>query len=222
MGEALREETIWRLDLGYVNAYLIDDDGTLTLIDAGTPRGLDTIRDEFADIGIEESEIDRILITHFDPDHVGTIAHLDTDAPIYARDPDASYLDGSTKPSLFNRKGFMHRLGNLFLTFPDREINRIEEKVIGGFQAIHTPGHTDGHVVFHHADQNVLFVGDLLGEDNGLTMPPSIMTKHPAVDKESIKTLVGRDLDFDIIGMGHGDPVTTDAEQRLATFAKQL
>lgn len=223
MSTEIREDTVWQLDLGYVNAYLVDDDGELTLIDAGTPRGYDRLCAELDATGHTDDEIDRILITHFDPDHVGTLAHLDTDAPIYAMDPDAGYIDRTEKPSVFNRKGFLHRIGNLMLAAPGTPIKRVKDReTVGGFRVYHTPGHTDGHIAFYHPDHAALFVGDLVGDDDGLTLPPWFMTKDPQQDIHSIKELQSHELAFDLICMGHGTPIKDNAIARFDSFAEQL
>lgn len=218
MASELRDG-VWHLDLGYVNAYLVDDEGTLTLIDAGTPRGTEKLREEINATGHDESNIDRILITHFDPDHVGALAELNTEAPIYAREPDASYIEGTKKPSFLNRKGFLHRIGNLFLTRPERPVQRIEDNdTIGGFVVHHTPGHTEGHVAFYHEGHDAVFAGDLIGNSGSLGLPPRIMTKDPAEDAESIKLLVKALPKASMLCMGHGSPISDGAAEMLEQF----
>lgn len=64
-------EGVWHLDLGIVNAALVDDGGTLTLVDAGRRGGVDALADELAETGHEMADVDRILVTHYDGDHVG-------------------------------------------------------------------------------------------------------------------------------------------------------
>ena len=95
-----------------MNAYLVDT-GETTLVDAGMPNAVDDLRGELDEAGYDARDIDRVLITHFDLDHVGTLAHLAFNDPIYAVEPDASFLDGSRTPPLSNHKGVIaatHRL----------------------------------------------------------------------------------------------------------------
>ena len=114
MTDELVADRLYRLDLGMVNAYLVDT-GETTLVDAGTPNAVEDLRGELDEAGYHARDIDRVLITHFDLDHVGTLAHMTFDCPIYAMEPDASYLDGTRKPPLSNHKGVLQRLTDFWL-----------------------------------------------------------------------------------------------------------
>jgi glyoxylase-like metal-dependent hydrolase (beta-lactamase superfamily II) len=50
--------------------YLVDDGGEWTLVDAGWPGDEESVRDGLASAGIGPADVDRVLLTHFDPDHV--------------------------------------------------------------------------------------------------------------------------------------------------------
>ena len=85
---------IWWFDLSSVNAYLVEDD-VLTLVDAGTPFDAETIEAEVEETGHRVAEIERVLVTHYDFDHVGALAKLDAlDATVYAGAADAPVLTG--------------------------------------------------------------------------------------------------------------------------------
>jgi glyoxylase-like metal-dependent hydrolase (beta-lactamase superfamily II) len=210
-------------DLGFVNAYLIDD-GDLTLIDAGTPGGADDLRGALNEAGYAVGDIDRVLVTHFDIDHVGGLAGLNLDAPIHAMDPDAGYLDGTRNPPLLDKKGLFGRLSNLILTRPAGPIRRINDgDEIGGFHAYHTPGHTPGHVAFHHPGLGVAVLGDLVSEDGGrLATPPWFLMSSTEKNAESIRSLAGQDLAFSTACMGHGDPLPEGGTAALSDLAARL
>jgi len=116
----------YRLDLGRVNAYPVET-GETTLIDAGAPNAGDDLRSELDEAGYDVPDIDRVLITQFDLDHVGTLAHPEFEGPIYAAEPDASFLDGSRKPPLSNHKGLLQRLTDFWLTRPSRPVRRLSD-----------------------------------------------------------------------------------------------
>lgn len=80
MTDELLPGKVYRLDLGRVNAYLVDD-GETTLIDAGTPNAVDDLRAELDEAGYDDDDIDRVLITHFDLDHVGTLVRNRCNGP---------------------------------------------------------------------------------------------------------------------------------------------
>lgn len=210
-------------DLGSVNAYLVDD-GDVTLVDAGTPGAVDDLRAGLDGAGYAVEDLDRILVTHFDIDHVGGLAGLGVDAPIHAMDPDASYLDGSETPPVLGKKGVFQRLSALFLTRPDGPIRRVADgDEVGGFRVYHTPGHTSGHAAFHHPDLGVALLGDLVSEDGGrLDAPPWFLMDSTPENAESIRRLADRDLAFSIACMGHGEPLSEGGSAALSDLAARL
>lgn len=214
--------SVWQLDLGLVNAFLIDD-GTVTLVDAGTPGSVDTLRDEIRDSGHDITDIDRVLVTHYDVDHVGGLAPLDIETPIYTMEPDASLLDGSARPSVTNRKGLVQRLSGVVVDLPDTEVRRLSDgDTVGEFTAYHTPGHTSGHVAFHHPELETAMLGDLVAESDGsLGTPPWPLARDDSQNDDSVQALADRDLSFEIVGMGHGDPLSGGGSDALDTLAKQ-
>lgn len=223
MAQALDDtDAVWAFDLGMANAYLIDD-GTVTLVDAGTPGSAEDLRAELAAAGYDAQAIDRVLVTHFDLDHVGGLAPLGVDAPIYAMEPDASILDGSESPSFGSKKGLLQRVTDFMVTRPASEIDRIkDEATVGAFTAYHMPGHTPGHTVFHHSDLGVALLGDLVaGDDGALETLPWPLADSNTQNRRSIGELADRNLSFEIACMGHGDPLTSGGDEALAALAEQ-
>ncbi|MFD1647707.1 MBL fold metallo-hydrolase [Haloarchaeobius litoreus] len=214
------DERIWRLNLGSVNAYLVDD-GEVTLVDAGTPRSVDSIGAGLATAGYDVDDLDRVLITHFDLDHVGGIAGLAPDCPLYAMEPDASFVAGARKPPVGNRKGLFQRAAGLLVTLPEQPVDRLtDEEQVGGFIAYHTPGHTPGHTVYHHPELGVAMLGDLVREKDGsLGTPPWPLAYDAGQNRESIRALSARDLEFEFACMGHGDPLVSNGAAVLSKLA---
>lgn len=61
----------------FLNAYLIDHEGALTLIDVGLDAAfVDVIVAKLQDAGYTLDALERILITHAHPDHIGGLASL--------------------------------------------------------------------------------------------------------------------------------------------------
>jgi glyoxylase-like metal-dependent hydrolase (beta-lactamase superfamily II) len=85
----------------------------------------------------------------------------------------------------------------------------------GGLRAIHTGGHTAGHVVLVHDDKGVLFAGDLLATRNPLTggrgpeLLPRALNLSSATMLDSLAKL--ERLDVGAMLFGHGDPWTHGA-----------
>lgn len=225
MARALDDEgSVWEFDLGMVNAYLIDD-GSVTLVDTGTPGAAEDLEEEISEAGYGLSEVDRVLVTHFDYDHVGGLAPLDLDdgVPVYAAEPDASFLDGSHKPPLGNKKGLFQRALGPFLTLPETRIERVgDEEAVGGFTAYHTPGHTPGHTAFHHPELGLALLGDLVtGNDGALGTLPWMLAYDSRTNRHSVRALADRDISFEMACMGHGDPVVEDGDEALASLAAE-
>lgn len=214
---------VWEIDLGRVNAYLVADK-TVTLVDAGTPRTTEKLGSKLATIGYDRSDIDHVLITHYDFDHVGGLASLPADIPIYGMEPDASLIAGSENPPIRSKKGLFQRISGVFVPPPSGPIKQIDDgATVGGFTAYHTPGHTPGHAIFHHTDLAVALLGDLVTSD-GLSFdtPPWPLVDSNRENRRSIRALAARGLDFDIAGVGHGRAISDNASKALDALASQV
>lgn len=91
-------------------------------------------------------------------------------------------------------------------------------------RAIHTPGHTRGHVVFHFPDRGVLFLGDLLCTLNPLTgrRGPQLMPRPFNLSSAQMLDSLGRVESVDaVLHFGHGEPwregAATAVERARAT-----
>ncbi|WP_338729678.1 MBL fold metallo-hydrolase [Haladaptatus sp. DJG-WS-42] len=214
----------WWFDLRGVNAYLVEDGDALTLIDAGHPWDVNALRREVEATGHTVRDVDRVLLTHYDVDHVGTLARLtELSAPIYIGTGDAPYLQGDERPTWRNRKAALQRLAGAVVK-PVSTVERVESgEEIGSFTAYHTPGHTPGHVAYVSEELSVCFLGDLVIERNGRLEPSPYMLSYDDVAVErSIKALAAHDVDFEIAAMGHGVPFVTKGAARLDRLAATL
>ena len=200
----------FRIDLRGVNAYLVcPEDEKPTLVDAGSPWSASSIRAAVEDAGYTLNDIEHVLITHYDIDHVGGLSRLESaglNAPVYAAEPDASFLDGTAKPPLRNRKGVFQRLVGVAVRPPSLSVERIEDgDRVAGFEVRATPGHTPGHVVYLHGE--TAFLGDAVREKDGpFELLPSFMSYDRDEAKESVRALA-KDFDAETAYVGHGEPV---------------
>lgn len=218
-------ENIWQFELRGVNAYLVRDD-VPTLVDAGTPFDEGRLRENLDEIGVAVADIERVLLTHYDFDHVGTLADLATemDATVYAGTADADVLTGRESPPFGNHKGAIQRLAGIFVSRPDLDVVAIEDgATVGSFTAYHTPGHTPGHVAFISEDLEVGFLGDLVSESDGaLEASGWVISYDTDRVHESIIDLAERAPDFSIACAGHGTPLTTGGSDALQSLAEDL
>lgn len=213
----------WRLHCRGVNAYLTEGP---TLVDAGTPFDESTIRSAFSTLDVALADVERVLLTHYDVDHVGTLAKLapDLDAPVYAHSDDGDLLAGRRKPPLLDRKGGFQRLSGLLARTPDLEVRPIEDgNTVGSFTAYHTPGHTPGHVAYVSEALDVAFLGDLVTAADGALEPsPWYLSDDTDALQASIVDLSERAPNFEVACVGHGDPITSGGKHALDDLAQAI
>lgn len=211
---------VWWIQLRGVNAYLLEDGDDLVLCDAGMPWHRSAIQSQIEQTGHAVSDLDRILVTHYDLDHVGGLAGLDTDAPIYAGGDDVAILRGDTKPPLTNHKGLLQRGMSLFVERPSSTIRSIADgETIGSFTAYYTPGHNPGHIAYISEDLGVGLLGDLVRSSNGgLTASPWLFSYDTGKVRTSIRSLVERAPAFEVACPGHGTPLRENGSAALAAL----
>ncbi|KAA9398799.1 MBL fold metallo-hydrolase [Haloarcula sp. CBA1130] len=224
MVTALADDSWW-YDLTGVNATLVDDDGTLTLVDTGFPWHGNELVAGLSDAGYELRDLDRILLTHFDFDHVGGLTAFDgVDATIYVGKRDVPLVTGEQAPPLGNHKGAFQRLVSPFLDAPANDVVPLTDgDTVGSFTAYHTPGHTPGHVSYVSEELSLGLLGDLVREDSGRFEPsPWLVSYDTDVVKQSIRTLCESAPEFETAVPGHGVPFQRGGDDRLDRLAATL
>lgn len=218
---------VWQIDCSGVNAYLVDDrdheNGAVTLVDGGTPLDANTIRAAVADAGFAMSDVDRVLVTHYDVDHVGGLAKLGLDATVYVGAGDAAFYTDDEKPPLGNWKGAFQRLAGAFLTPSESVTGVADGDAVGSFRVYHTPGHTPGHVAYVSEALSVAFVGDLVMESDGrLEQSPWYLSYDTDRVVDSIHYLADAEPAVEVLAMGHGTPFVRNGAVRLAELGERL
>jgi len=169
---------VHEIGLGFVNAFLIEDAGGLTLIDTGIPGHHRKIIAYLKEIGKTPKDIKRILATHSDVDHIGSLAAMKkrSGATVYASAVEAEGIarGKSTRASRVRKRSLVRRIlmSTMLRVKPvvvDETLKEGDElPVRGGLVAVETFGHTPGHLSFLLKDGRVLFCGDSLRVDNGV------------------------------------------------------
>lgn len=213
---------VWHIDCqtrDKPNVYLVDDD-ELTLVDAGWPADAETIRDGISTAGFDLGDVGRVLLTHYDIDHVGSLGRLtpDLDAPLFVHHWDAPYVAGEQLPPWTARHGIeaIHRLLYRRLDLPALPVHRVDDSdTVGGFEVSHTPGHTPGHVAYVHDGHDAVFLGDLaVGWGDSLRVADRITSYDRSEAKASARKLLARITEFEHACPGHG-PTVTDGYETL-------
>jgi glyoxylase-like metal-dependent hydrolase (beta-lactamase superfamily II) len=202
------------------NAFLVDGDDGLTLVDVGWASAPKRIEAALADIRRTLTDIRRIVITHAHPDHVKGAAELRarTGAHVLIHQADAAWLQAGRVPP----SGRCGRLGRLLDRAPLLRWNPVTPDALltdgehidgaGGLRVIHTPGHTPGHIALLHEPSNSLLVGDaIFNLGPRLTLGPPALAADPRLRSVSLARLP---RDVTAIGLAHGDPLYGDQLRR--------
>lgn len=190
------------------NAYLVENDDGLLLVDSATPGAAGRICRYMTAIGRQPSEVHDIVLTHFDLDHVGSARALRkrTGARIAIHRLDAPVLAREQPPH--DRMLVVVVLYRLLVRplVADRLLS--DDDMIGGLRVMHVPGHTAGSITLVRGD-GVVFSGDaLLSDEHGQIIPPDPrLASDPAQASESAERI--KALQPRLLLPGHGAPVTT-------------
>lgn len=205
---------VYGIGMGYVNAFLIAGDD-MALIDSGLRKRGETILKAVAQAGKKPEDLKHIAITHHHADHAGSLAALleTTGAQSYVHTLDAPIVAGErSAPGPGTLLGKL--LDPLVNLIPASRLNpapvgqKVEDgdvlPIAGGLRALHTPGHTAGHVCYLWPENGgVLFAGDAAARLFGRLGPPfGMYTEDMRQAKESIRRLAA--MEFDIACFGHG------------------
>jgi glyoxylase-like metal-dependent hydrolase (beta-lactamase superfamily II) len=209
------------------NCYLILDNNGLTLIDAGLPRDRNKILEYIRNLERSPKDLHRIIITHADGDHVGSLAALQAASgahtyasPIEAKAIAAGVPSRPLKPQGVQKIAFalLQPLMARILRAAPAAVDEIVHDgevlpVLGGLRVISTPGHTPGHVSLFSPSADILFVGDsLVAQGDMLRASRGMNTWDQVKADDSVKLQAA--LGARIVCSGHG-PIIMDAATKF-------
>jgi len=210
--------------MGMANAFLIESDDGLTLIDAGYPDKEAAVFRAIRELGRSPGQLKHLIFTHAHPDHIGSAAAIvrETGARTYMHPLDIPMAEsgGPFRP-LTASPGLARRvMCKLFFDPGERlEPVAIDQPltageilpIAGGIEVIHTPGHSAGHVALLWRPGRMLFVGDVYMNLMGLGDPVGFENLEEG--RASQRKLAS--LSFDAAGFGHGAPIARDASMHF-------
>ncbi len=237
------------LRIAFVNVFSIEHpDGSWTLIDAALPHTESHIKS-----WAEKHHSKRptaILLTHGHFDHVSTAKNLAEawDVPIYAHPLEFPYLTGKQeypRPNVGAGGGLMTLLSPLYprepidvssrlQALPDTRSGPADLPGLPGWQLLHTPGHTPGHISLYRPADKTLLVGDAfcttkpesffeaaLVQQPELHGPPSYFTSDWNAARSSVQKLAA--LNPTTVAPGHGKPLSgPDVPEALRQMASRF
>ncbi|HUY58821.1 MAG TPA: MBL fold metallo-hydrolase [Solirubrobacteraceae bacterium] len=211
-----------------MNVYLIEDEGGVTVFDAGIAQMTGAIRAAGARFG----GIRRVVLGHADADHRGGAAGLD--APIYCHPLERSAARSPSPYRDYWNLGLLRAWSRPLLTrllagwdggALELAGNVEEGEEIAGFSVLHLPGHAPGLIGLYRAEDGLALVSDCfytLNPETGIGNAAHV--PHPAFNldtnqaRESIRRLAA--LGPKVVWPGHAKPVSgEDVELQLQRAA---
>lgn len=191
-----------------INAYVLGD----VLVDAGYGLHGKPITE-----ALRGRELAGHALTHAHPDHAGGSAHVarELGLEVWAHELDVQAAESGRAP-------MPNPLMAAYARFKGVPIARRlrEGDAIGGFEVLHVPGHSAGHLAFWRESDRVLVGGDVFFNlspftlRHGLRNPPGLFTPDPERNRISQRRLA--DLDPELVLLGHGPPIR--GRGKLAAF----
>ena len=173
------------IPMGFANAFLIESDDGLTLIDAGFPHKEAAVFGAIRGLGRSPDQLKHLILTHGHPGFRCEDLHAPARYP--SRGERRSFRPLTPAPGLLGLvmcKIFFHPDECVAPVAIDRPLTAGEIlPIAGGIEVVHAPGHCAGQVA-------------LLWEG-----------------RASQRKLAG--LTFDAAGFGHGEPIPRDASTRF-------
>lgn len=219
------------LRIAFVNVFaIVHPDRSWTLIDAGLPFTASAIQNWTKKFN--EEPPNSIVLTHGHFDHASAARDL-ADAWnlfIYAHPLEAPYLKGQKEypaPDFAAGGGAMSLLsplyprgpvdlGNRLRLFSGEGVSTLAE--LPGWEILHTPGHTPGHVSFFRSQDRCLIAGDAfcttkpgsffeaaITHPPELHEPPAYFTSDRDAARKSVELL--SELNATVVAPGHGQPL---------------
>jgi glyoxylase-like metal-dependent hydrolase (beta-lactamase superfamily II) len=211
------------IPMGFANAFLIEGDDGLTLIDAGFPGKEAAAFGAIRALGRSLNQLKHLIFTHGHPDHIGSAAAIvrETGARTYMHPLDIPMAEsgGPFRP-MIPAPGLVGLLCKVFY-HPDERVQPVAIDqplsageilpIAGGFEVIHTPGHCAGQVALLWRPGRMLFAGDVGTNLMGLGDPLGFESLEEG--RASQRKVAS--LSFDAAGFGHGGPIARDASTRF-------
>lgn len=208
-----------------VNAYLLEEAGEVTIIDAAMPGFYDDIPRELAAMGRRIEDVRAVVLTHGHSDHLGFAerVRVDRGVPVWIHEADAALARAEESPT--NPMGKIRLaplMGFLWLGLRNGGLKRPVVKVVSTFgdgatldvpgspRVTLVPGHTAGSAALEFPRRDALFVGDAFATyavTNGAHGPriaPFTADRRQALD--SLARIEG--IATNLVLPGHGQPWT--------------
>ncbi len=214
------------------HAYIIGqpESKDLSMIDAGlTGKGrykLDAIKM----LGIDISQIKRIVMTHTHLDHISALPEIRAeipDAELWVHSAEAELLEKGDERGVYGMDMFKNMCqaqyglkDGVFKLAVDRKLNDNDILEIGGmsWEVIHIPGHSSGAIALYQRKQKILIPGDVVYADYAIGRF-DLYGADPSQHRDSLYRLA--ELEVDMLLPGHNRIMTKVPEGYIRDTAEQ-
>jgi glyoxylase-like metal-dependent hydrolase (beta-lactamase superfamily II) len=214
---------VFEIGILFVHAHLVVVDDGVVLVDTGLPGRSGRIEQALNEARRAIGDVRTILLTHWHTDHTGNAADLRrrSGARTVAHAFDTARIAGTEPLRLDTLQRLSARLtGTPEPVAVDEALRQDGPFSVPGFTAIHTPGHTAGHVSFLlDRGGGVLFAGDAAaGGRRRVHRTPRMLTSDAAAARSSLARLA--QARFDVAVFGHGRAVRGNAVDRFRELTR--
>jgi len=184
----------------------------LSLIDAGLMGKGEYKIGALRKIGIELTDIKRIIMTHTHLDHIGCLPEIQKELPqaeLWIHEAEAELIEKGDDRVLYGMDMFKQLCEAQFGIKPGAFQFQVDKKLKGGetleiggmsWEVIHIPGHSPGSIGLYYRPEKILIPGDVVYADYAIGRYDFFMADGAQL-KDSLLALA--DLEVNILLPGH-------------------
>ncbi len=210
---------------------VVVEDGEVLLVDAGAKGSLGPILSGLKDLNLSPEQIERVVLTHYHPDHAGGLSELveGRSVKVAAHHSEAAIIEGQEPPPNPLQHKLLAAVAQPVISLMsgravpvDEPLNDLDAVPFGEeARAVHVPGHTVGSIALYLPAKRAVIVGDALQYRLGWALSPPArgVTQEPETALQSLSRLL--ELDFDVICFSHFPPMRRGGHGALRRLLKR-
>lgn len=196
-----------------IHPVILKDDNELILVDCGYTGFLSVIEDAIKAENLDCNQLTKILVTHHDHDHMGTLADFKLKYPnikVVASEIEAPFIEGKKKSLRLEQaealqntlSGEQKSFGEAFCKIlksvrPTKVDIFVHQGEVmgwcGGCEILGTPGHTPGHISLCLKNKKTIIAGDAAVLENNQLV---IANPQFTLDIESANESIAKILNY--------------------------
>ncbi|UXY25804.1 MBL fold metallo-hydrolase [Streptomyces sp. HUAS TT20] len=225
------------------NWVILTDGDAATLVDTGYPGDRQRLLDSLAAVGSSPHALAAVLITHAHNDHLGSAEYLRSTygTPVYLHEAEVPHarrdflqqvtpgqvVRNAWRPGVVPWLVHVLRVGGVEqhpVAAPESFPREGALDLPGRPVPVHTPGHTDGHCVYHLPQAGIVLSGDALATGHATARAKGPQLLPDMFHHERARAVASLDvieaLDGDTLLPGHG-PVHHGSVSEAARQARE-